>query len=345
MLNEKILNIRSEKHYLRLVNCNYDKYLDYLKTIIDKLALVISEKSLNELVDKKLQLSLPGFNEAQFVQSACELSLMSRFILDNRFTFTYEKKLSPPKDVDFSVKLDNVTVNVEVKCPSYGGKILKREDGVVLASTGRLARKSDFEKITASIKKNLQGMNKSIHEEKSMDNNLKDFLLSTQDKVSSSDEKDINVLAICTDTAVDMQKWREYLFGYSGLFTDNGFISPCKFDRVDYVLLTNLYNRHYKYYECSLMYSSWDLSNAFCLLYPNTKSKRNRKIPYGKHDFDLVSRFFPNHSESFEKYLKDDKDLPCPSESPAMKNFLGIAWFSDKFRSKGIYYFKETRGI
>ena len=67
-----------------------------------------------------------------------------------------------------------------------------------------------------------------------LDHNLKDFLLSTQHKVINASDNDINILIVACDSAVDMQVWRGYLFGASGLFTDGGFIPHSEFDRVDY---------------------------------------------------------------------------------------------------------------
>ncbi|OBT29239.1 hypothetical protein [Vibrio cyclitrophicus] len=340
---DRILKISCEDHYLRQVSNNYDSYIDELNSIINNLTSVMSNNQIDVLLDKKLQLSANTFNEAQFIQTVCELASMNEFIANDAINFSYEKKVTPPKDVDFSIESEGRTFNVEVKCPSFTNKAGK--DHITLSSMDRTPDKKDTIEIINDLKSRLKSSKKDIHVQKSMDNNLKDFLLSTQHKVINASDNDINILIVACDSAVDMQVWRGYLFGASGLFTDGGFIPHSEFDRVDYVLLTNLYNRHHKFFEPSILSARWELSKSFCLLYPNKYSKRNKKVIDGQADFKFVSSIFDNFSQKFEEYLKNESDMPNSDESFEMKKFLGVAWFSDKYRDKGIYHFQESKGI
>lgn len=271
---------------------------------------------------------------------------MGDYIVKPGFNFQYEKKVTPPKDVDFSLRYKEWNINIEVKCASYQSKSDPSNSEVKIGSAGRAPTKNDADAIFNELKERLARHEVTSSIAKSMDNNLLDFLISTQEKVESSRLVDINVLVVCCDSAIDMQLWRGYLFGEQGLFTENAFSSHDKYNRVDYVLLTNMFNRHYRYYETSKIDNHWSLSKSFNLLYPNRFSKRNMTIVYeGIKDFRLLSEVFHNYSEDFEEYLKDDTDVPANENPIVKKNILGVAWFSDKYRDKGIYHFRETKGI
>ena len=337
---EKVLQINCADHYLRKVSGSYDQYISELSIVIKKLSKEITKRKFDDLLNNKLQLSMTRFNESQYIQTACELTAMHEFISADGMGFFYEKKVTNPKDVDFSLVKEGVVLNVEVKCPSIINEEIKDNE----VTTSLMTRVPNNELILSELSRRLKPSKKLIKNKKMKDNNLKDFLVSAQEKVIGAPEKDINVLIVCCDSALDMQAWREYLFGSSGLFTDNSFVPHEKFSRVDYVLLTNIYNRHYEYYNTPVLCDHWKLSSSFCLLYPNKFSSRNKKIMDCKSDFEFISSIFNNESEDFEEYLQDPSDIP-DGESMDMKKILGIAWYSDKYRDKGIYQFKEPKGI
>lgn len=338
MLN-RFTNLTSEEHYLRQVSNNYDSYMEGLCGILDKLRNKINPNQLDELIDKKLQAELQNFNEAQYIQAACELSVMNDFIDQQDIEFLYENKVSPPKDVDFSIKKNNVQYNIEVKCPTYKHKVKESDDEVQLTFVNRTSTLEERNEIVEDISAKLNPHDKVIIEGKTLDNTLKDFLESTQDKVIESTLNDVNILVVCCNDSIDMHTWREYLFGFSGFFTENTFIDHDKFDRVDYVLLTNIYNRHYKFFDESLIRNHWYLSSSFNLLYPNKYSIRNQSV-VGEEDLKVVNDIFPNHNISFEKYLKDCSDVPIGEVHTSKETIMGVAWFSDKFKKDGVRYFK-----
>ncbi|HDZ9447662.1 hypothetical protein [Vibrio cholerae] len=343
---DKLLTIESSDHYLRQPSPNYDAYIDGLEGILNKLSSLLGVGKFRDLLDKKLQLDTESFNEKQYIQAACELATMNEYIGRADIQFYYEKKITPPKDVDFALCYEGKNINVEVKCPSYVNKLDSSGEDVIITSLDRAPTKNDSDLINQDLQNRLAKSGVSSKVEKSMENNLWTFLTSTHEKVKDAKLQDVNVLVVCCDSALDMQAWRRYLLGFKGVFTEHSFVPHSEFDRVDYVLLTNLYNRHHRFYEADLINNHWALSSAFNLLYPNKFSKRNSTlIINGKQDYLFLSQLFNNYSEEFEDYLRDNKDIPNDNEKHEAKQILGVAWFSDKYRDKGIYHFREPKGI
>lgn len=341
-LLDSVKTIEAVEHYLRRPCVSYDEYVSELSVLVGKLQEVISETKLRDLINKKLQIKLSSFEESQFIQVACELTVMNEFLGRDGILFEYEKKVTPPKDVDFSISVDSISYNVEVKCPSF--KEINNNDGEVkLYFPSRVSSLEEKRKLIQPIKCILEENGKSLSEVKSLDNTMKDFLKSTQSKVSESPLTNVNILVIGCDDEVNMHEWREYLVGYNGFFTNHSFIAHSEFDRVDYVLLTNMYNRHHKYYEQTRIDRHWHLSSCFNLLYSNKFSLRNQNV-IASIDLKKMNSLFPNHNIEFEKYLSDETDVP-DGESHEMKtSALGVAWFADKFKKDGIYYFKPING-
>lgn len=362
---EKIQSIESKDHYLRLVKHSYDAYINGFIDVINNIKKSIETKQFDDLVRNKLQMESVKFDEASFLQSACELTVMSEFLCRQDTEFVYEKKVTSPKDVDFSIRRNGICCNVEVKCPSYT-TFEKEENSVQIIFTNRapsikyskeeilsdtsfrlrkLAEKDAYinkNKILSDIESCLSPHGKTIKECKNLDNTLKDFLLSSQAKVAGSAESDVNVLAIGCNDEIDMQMWRSYLFGNGGFFTDEStLLAHTYFDRVDYVLLTNIYNRHHRYYNDNRISDHWRLDHSFNLLYPNKYSKRNKFIN-GDKDIFLMNELFPNHNIKFEEYMSNRIDLPEGESYLIKEQSLGIAWYADKFKSKGIFYFKKN---
>lgn len=338
-MKNNIQRIFNKDHYLRRVCSSYDSYIDGLCEVLDKLSKHITSCELNKLITKKLQVESKNFDEPQYIQAACELTVMSEFVDKDDIEFRYENKVTPPKDVDFTLVIDKFNYNIEVKCPVYNSENI-RDDKVSLVFTNRAPSSRIRDEILEDIRSKLDKHEKEVDEGKNHDNKLKDFLELTHAKVKSSPLSDVNILVVCCNDALDMHIWRGYLFGFSGFFTENSFIKHSEFDRVDYVLLTNIYNRHKNFYENSLISNHWKLSSSFNLLYPNKYSRRNKNVN-GDYDLDKMNKIFPNHNRKFEDYLLDRADLPEGEKSYEIKEMLGVAWYADKFKEKGIFYFSS----
>lgn len=335
---EIIKNINSENHYFTIPSVVYDTYLQDLNKLLERLEKIVGQKKLEDILNKKLQTGLAKFNENQFLQSACELTAMSTFLGRDNIDFCYERKIHTPKDVDFSILIENKRFNIEVKCPSFKNES-RGADDIQVNFMNRAPSVEDKKKILESISASLNNHSKNTIETKNLDNTLKDFLISTQEKVIQSSIEENNILLIACDDELSVHTWRGYLFGYGGFFTERSHVPHEEFDRVDYVLLTNIYNRHHRYFSDVKIKNHWDLKSSFNLLYPNRFSKRN--ISHDNYsEFKLISSIIDNKSTEFEKYFRDKNDLPEGESYEAKELVLGVAFYADKFKKNGIFYFK-----
>lgn len=332
--------ISAPDHYLHNESLP-DKYLENLYEVLSLASKLLPQSKFEHLIQKKLQMTASEFDEAQYIQNACELSAIADYLNDKKYLVEYEKKITGKKDVDFSLKVEDRAFNVEVKCSSYNGRTTTPEEGQIQVQFLDRAPTKEMKKvILENISQQLNRHSLSISEEKNLDNVLKDFLKSTQGKVKDTLLSETNILLICCNDELDMQQWRHYLFGPSGFFTDKSLIHPSEYNRVDFILLTNLYNRHIRAYEGKIDGNSWSLADAFCLLYPNKFSLRNTKVDDYVAELSKIGEFFPNHSANFESYFAND-EVP-EGESVSMKRMcLAVGFFSDNLKKNGLSYFKN----
>lgn len=341
-LKDAVSKIKCADHYLLKGGADCDEYIDGLSLLIENLQCKISSAQLKKILNKKLQIDLNVFNESQFLQSVCELAVMNDYVTRSDCHFVYEPQISPPKDVDFSVVINRFRYNVEVKCPSYKD-VIKRDNEVVVTFANRAPTIDQKNAIYRDVAQRLGSHAISVVENKNLDNTMKDFLHSTQEKVVKASLQDINLLVVCCRDELDMQLWRGYLFGYNGYFTNDSFIPRHKFNRVDYVLLTNMQNRHYRYFNGSHVKGRWRLADSFNLLYPNKFSTRNAVVYSGEKDLEEINKIFPNYNIEFESYLKDKKDVPPNESQEAKSSTLGVAFYAEKLKRLGLIYFSEQR--
>lgn len=342
MLLNHLSEITDSQHYLVKTSIHYDEYLHSLNKILNALQAKIGEKKTNRLIREKLQVRAGVFNESQYIQAACELTAMSEFIDYPDTAFVYEDKVTPPKDVDFSVTVKGKKYNLEVKCASYKDEI-RPADEVTLTFSNRMPDSAIREQALRETRERLMPQGITVKEGKNLDNVMKDFLESTQEKVKHRRTEDTNILIVCCHGEIDLQLWRGYLFGEGGFFTEDSPIGHERFDQVDFVLLTNIYNRHFQYFNDPRVSNHWSLSASFNLLYPNRYSKKSMSTTPegGKRILAELNTVFPNHNIKFEDYLKNKKDVPS-GEKEAMKNILGVAWYADKFKTNSVFYFRQS---
>lgn len=342
MLFDHLDEINDSRHYLVKTSIHYDNYLNSLNKTLNCLKNKISKKKINSLIRDKLQLRAGNFNESQYIQAACELTVMSEFIDLPNSKFVYEEKITPPKDVDFSVIIRGKKYNIEVKCASYKEEI-KSPNEVTLFFSNRMPSITLREEALRDTRQRLMREGITVNEGKNLDNVMKDFLESTQEKVKNRKIEDINILVVCCNGEIDMQLWRGYLFGEGGYFTKDSPIRHERFDHVDFVLLTNIYNRHFKYFNDQRISNHWSLSSSFNLLYPNKYSRKSKAMTptNGRNTLNELNGIFPNHNIKFEDYLKNQEDVPT-GENKAMKHILGVAWYADKFKAHSVFYFQHA---
>jgi hypothetical protein len=154
-LTEAVKSITCKDHYLTRICLNYDHYLIELSHSVEKLRKLTTKKQFNSLINQKLQINKDIFKEMPFIQNSCELAVMSEF-LSTDLELKYERKVSihTKKDVDFSIVKDNISYNIEVKCPSYE---FAEEKGIILAGMNKAPSECEFKKITLEIR-NINGV-------------------------------------------------------------------------------------------------------------------------------------------------------------------------------------------
>ena len=175
-----------------------------------------------------------------------------------------------------SFRFGDYKFNVEVKCANSKKKHAV-DDGEGF-KTGVHGRLSDFKYLSENLTEAFASVGSLLSEQRHMDINLKDFLLSADGKFSAvTSDKELNVLVVACDDAMDMQKWYSYLHGPQGLFTPESYVDASGYNKVDMVLLTNLYHRHKDLALKNKLVGHWELNQAFSILCHNPKSLKPNK--------------------------------------------------------------------
>lgn len=269
-------------------------YIAHARLILDIISRHATKTQLRKI---KADLQLVGmhFDEAKYLQAACESSVAASIALAYPGTFKYEPKLNPPSDVDCSFSSGDYTFNIEVKCPNY--KKYHEHASKDCYSIGAMGRLDDYPTSFYQIK-SLRGWDKPVEQQVHMDNKLKDYLISCQKKFSGEAlENELNLLLVCCDSAMEMQKWMHYMYGEKGLLSESSYIEPNLYSKVDAVILTNLYHKHYSYWEKDKLHDHWSAGKSFNLIFKNISVKR------GKDDAIIhLLDVFPNFSRELSSY-------------------------------------------
>lgn len=80
MLLKKINAINDNAHYFTKPSIHYDSYMHSLNKILNSLQEKIGERKINRLIRDKLQVRAGAFDENQYIQAACELTVIGEFI-------------------------------------------------------------------------------------------------------------------------------------------------------------------------------------------------------------------------------------------------------------------------
>lgn len=110
-------------------------------------------------------------------------------------------------------------------------------------------KKSDFSGIEVNAK---------------IDNKLKDYLVSGQDKFPASDDNNFNILVIALDIISDVDEWYSYIYGSNGVFTKNTFVDE-SYDKVDAILLSTPVCGHKAWISLPNV-NVWKLEETFNLI-------------------------------------------------------------------------------
>ncbi|HBS81986.1 hypothetical protein ACTXKF_18870 [Vreelandella alkaliphila] len=295
------------------------------------LAPFLTKKQLRA-IESDLQLNRSDFDEAKYLQAACETAIsstMGRLFPD---AFVYERKIKPPKDVDCSFEKDGFRFNFEIKCPDYSRQ--HKIDQTHAFKVGAFGRMDDYQSLVEKLQRevfNAEGNpnadpDKPLILQQHMDNKLKDFLLSAHGKFAdNSSEKELNVLVVCCSDRMSMQEWFFYMFGSQGLLTQDSYHPPEQYDNVDSVILTNIYHRHHDYKNKGKLSDHWDWSKSFNLIFSNPLRKKDKMEASWKL-VDLI----PNHSLEVTSF-----EVKNGVEEMRIVHFI-----VEELLSKGLYYFQ-----
>lgn len=338
---ELVYYISPADHYFRKSNGWHYSYLRQAYATIMNVVKFCKQK---ERFVSKLQLGRKEFDESQFLQDICEITIASHFAKLLPEIFEYEKKVSPPTDVDFAFCISltkndgkentphfrfNCNYHFEVKCPKITSEV-DLEDVIKIHPASRFPSRKTKDLIIKELAQKLSGYKDAI-EAPRQDNKLKDFLLSAQSKFNQSDDCDVNVLMVCCDNEIDMQDWRNYIVDFGGFFTETSIIPGEDFEKIDVILLSNVLNRHrIRQNKMTELINPWDFNKSFNLAYINPM-KANKWQIFG------LRTLFIDVTPEFEDFFKNAK--PPENESSALKSILSVAWFSDANPDRG--YFKK----
>lgn len=296
-----------------------------LNEALSVLTPFLSDAQRNDLCTKKLSLETSPVSEQAYIQSAVELTVCAHYARFYSDEFIYEEKVNPPKDVDCSVRIDGFKYNIEVKCADFVKKeLVDKASGFKIGAMGRL---DDYAQLVEQLQELFSSDGHVLSEQRHMDNNLKTFLVSAHSKFAAvTPDNELNILIVACDDAMDMQKWHSYLFGVQGLFTNDSYADRAAYDRVDMVVLTNLYHRHKDPASKHKITGHWHLSEAFCILCANPFSEKPHATAY---EFSKTVRHFNNE---WNDYLSGADDI--------LKGIGIPAFVGSELQAKGMYYFQ-----
>ncbi len=242
-------NPKSDMHFY---NCENTRYKNHLKASLDAVESLLTNKQKRSLINHKLQFKRDNFEINQYIQSACELSVISRMYVDFPEGFEYEPKrniedeLHKNKDVDFSFKYEFLSVNTEVKC-------FNRKDNKNV--------NPDIDQENTSTKSRFLP--------------LKDFFVKSKEKFGIQGEFEANILFVCCYDLDDFIDVSNSLAGKSGVcFRKNNpdLMEECILDvedfrKIDAVIVSNVAFHHERFNRNNegAFLNPWDYCNTFTM--------------------------------------------------------------------------------
>lgn len=328
-----IIDVTNHKHsYLRNNTKIEKKYFEGLSSSLNQIKSSLSSKEFSSLIKDKLQVTAKKFNEAQYLQAACELTICAYLAKKYNNGFEYEPKLNPPKDVDCCFEQNGFKVNIEIKCADFSKKKdIDSQHALKLGSFGRAPNYKEFEELAQKIAAHTD---MALIKQQHMDNKLKDFLLSAHEKFSDNSGEELNILAICCDDASDIQKWFGYMYATEGLFSPESFFKDFSlFNSVDVVLLTNLHHRHSDYSIKDKISNHWDFEQSFNLIFSNPKRKSEKK----EQILNIIEAI-PNYSMPLGHFEVKGNIEQEAKDSMRINHFV-----VEELQSNGIYLFQPIK--
>lgn len=276
-------------------------YKDEFELMLEEFTNTLSNSEFISL-KQKFQLHQGSFSLKPFIQAATETTIVRYFLKNFPNSFKYEPKLNNKKNVECQISSGDFTFNIEVKTPDYTEKEkIDDSPGFKISATGRF---DNFNEVSNMLKVPIESSDtkerdsQEIHISRRMDNNLKDYLLSANEKFPEiSTEKHINILFVCCGDPDDMQDFENYLHDIRGFFTRESYVDHNLYSNVDCVVLTNLYYNHSPRFN-RMSEVSWDFAKSFNLIYSNP-FRRLVKI----EGLAQLLSMFPNWTTEYINYF------------------------------------------
>ncbi|MFN3782271.1 MAG: hypothetical protein ACK4R6_00010 [Spirosomataceae bacterium] len=336
---EDIKNITD--HYLVK---SYTETHNYFNEFLDAAKILkplLTDKEFEFWCTEKMLLKQQVFAEKTFIQYAVETSVVRFFGEKFPANFKVETKINPTneKDVDCQITDNGFTFNIEVKCSDFVSKEkIDNKDGFKFGTIGRLLDRGEEAKkvVSSALDEGLTKKGEPLKphlSSKNMDNNLKEFLELTHEKVNPTpSENEVNVLVVGCGDDEDIQNWVNYLYASEGLFTKESFADNTLYNNVDLVVLTNQYFKHNRFFDKRVI-DSWSIEKGFSLIFCNPF----RRLDKG----DAIKHFIsicPNFSDEITKYV-----VPGPAPD-YVKDACKVVWFvKDNLQKTQNKYLFETK--
>lgn len=306
-------------------NCYNDYYKKDLTETISILESKLSKKQVEHIVNHKLQFNKSNFDINQYIQSACELSIISTIIKLYPNDFKYEPKLNieskenKAKDVDLSFTADKIRINVEVKC--FNQKDQESTKTSVTLSTPQLP--TEF---YTKIQKDIPDVNFC----RSRLRSINDFFDNSIKKFGKKTEQEFNILMICCYDLydyIDVLQSIGGIFGISYNFNKSflhidGNIDVNNYQNIDAIIVSNLaFNHKESGKDKNLYLNPWNARYSFSLglqLHKDHATQKNDSIGF------IFKKAFNLHNDALMSYCQSTNinHLDYPMSIPKYVEYL-----------------------
>ncbi|MCM3006323.1 hypothetical protein [Priestia koreensis] len=267
-LIENLIINADEKHQLKQAYLNKHRYYTDFIDAMAELKENLTNKEFENFL-KKFQFN-KDYDRQRYLQTVSEVNVLYYVLRVHNNSFRYEPKYNKGYNPECSFEYRHKSMNIEVKCPNMEKRIAAEErDTLKIFSAERVPDyKSNVNDILELIGSNIENNGYSGLEELfRMDNKLKDFLKSAQDKFPISTNLNFNILAISLEIISDMDEWYSYIFGENGVFTQRSFVEE-EYGNVDAILITTPACGHAGWC-CYGEVNVWKLEETMSLLFLN----------------------------------------------------------------------------
>jgi len=317
----------SKDHYFNKSNEQYKQ--DTIATI-EQLKLVLSKQKLHYLLETKLQLRQPIFNENQFLLEACEISAASSIYTEYPQGYIYERQQNQNKDVDFSFISENIRFNVEVKCFNYKKHSTESPSLTLLGP-----------QLDTCIYQQMAANNPGLRLERSRLLNIVNFFQNSKDKFVEHSKDEYNILMI---SCYDISDYIDVLTCIAGDFgisfgknkefrerNNGGNLDVNDFKIIDAIVVNNLGHLHHTCHQedVNSYINPWKYRHSFSLGIQLHEEHESRT----KDTIGLVfKKAFNLYNDSYSSFCSNS-ELDRGSYSESLPRYI------NSLRKQGGHYF------